>query len=168
MLIVLSFIISVDSFFISCLTSGKLRSNIVLAVFSPLMHTLFCFLGFLLQYKIIPSYKNHSILLYLLIIALIFSGLYLFAIYNPRFESKDKKSCISPIKSAVIIILLLFCSFDAVVGGIVFVYWNIPIIKALIFIFLINLLMVLLPIIFKYLQQKTDRNKKSLATNFTN
>ena len=157
MLIILSFIISIDSFFISCLTSGKLKSNLVLILFSPLIHMVLCFSGMLLQYGIIPAYKNHLILLYLLVIALISSGLYLFAIYNPQKEMENKHSNISSIKSAVIIILLFFCSFDAVIAGIVFVYSDIPILKSLIAIFLVNLFMVLLPITFKLLpKKKTD------------
>jgi putative Mn2+ efflux pump MntP len=154
MLIVLSFIVSIDSFFISCLTSGKAKANFVLILFSPLIHTTLCFSGMLLQYKIIPAYKNHLILLYLLIVILIISGLYLFAIYNPQQEMKYKQNNMSSMKAPVIVILLLFCSFDAVVAGIVFVYWGVSIFKSLIFIFMINLFMVLLPIIFKLLQKR--------------
>jgi hypothetical protein len=109
----------------------------------------------LLQYKIMPAHSNHLTLLFLLLITLISSGFYLFAIYNPRKKMKYKQNNISSIKSAVIVILLLFCSFDAVVAGIVFVYQNISMSKSLAAIFIINLFMVLLPIMFKLLQKKT-------------
>ena len=156
MLIILAFIISIDSFFISCLTSGKLKLNFILIMFSPLLHVLFCFWGILLQNRIIPSCKSHSILLYILIIILISSGLYLFVIYKPKKEIRFGQNHNLPITSSVIVLLLLFCSFDAVISGIVFVYWNIPMFKSLIFIYIINLLMVLFPITFKQLQKRVQ------------
>ena len=160
MLIVLSFIISIDSFFISCLSSGKLKSNILLILFSPIIHALLCFSGVLLQYKVIPAYKNHLVLLYVLVIILILSGLYLFIIYNPQKEKIHEQNDIPSIKSSVIIILLLFCSFDAVVAGIVFVYWDVSLLKALTTIFIINLIMVLSPIIFKLLYPKKNSSRQ--------
>jgi putative Mn2+ efflux pump MntP len=154
MLIVLSFIVSIDSFFISCLASGKLKSNLVLILFSPLIHALFCFCGFLLYYRVLLSYKNHSILLYLLIMTLIFSGIYLFAAYNPQKKIKYQQNNISSIKPAVLMVLLLFCSLDAIIAGFVFAYWNVPMLKSIVIIFTVNLFMVLLPIIFKLLQKR--------------
>jgi putative Mn2+ efflux pump MntP len=154
MLIVLSFIANIDSFFISCLTSGKRKSNLTLIIFSPLLHVVLCLAGMLLQYRILFTYHNH-LLLWLLLIILISSGLYLFFIYNPAKEKPHKSKETQSIKPTVIMLLLLFCSFDAIIAGVVFAYWNIQIPKSLLFIFIINLLMTLLPILFKSLQQRS-------------
>ena len=160
MLILLSFLVSIDSFFISSLTSGRTRPNTVLLVFSPLLHTIFCLAGIMLHRDIIPPYKNHLVLLYLLIMLMILSGIYLFSVYDPKrqAESTEKFNRFISIKSIIIIIILFFCSFDAVVTGIVFAYWNIPILQSMFTIYIVNLILVLIPIIFKQIR-KTEKNE---------
>ena len=147
MLIILSFIANIDSFFISCLTAGKRRSNIVLITFSPVIHAAFCYAGILLQHQILFTYYNR-LLLCILVAILVFPGLYLFFTYHPAKVQPHKTKDTKSIKPIVLMILLLFCSFDAIVAGIVFAYWKINIPESLIFVFIVNLLMILAPIIF--------------------
>ena len=156
MLIILSFLANIDSFFISCLTSGKRKSNLVLILFSPPIHATFCFSGILLQHRILFTNDNH-LLLYILLAILIFSGLYLFLTYNPAKKQPHKTKDTQSIQPIVLMLLLLFCSFDAIIAGIVFAYWKIYIPESLFFVFLINLLMILLPIIFKSVQKRVLR-----------
>ncbi len=164
MLILLSFLVSIDSFFISSLTSGRAKSNIILIVFSPLLHTLLCFAGIMIHKDIIPPYKNHLILLYLFIILMVLSGIYLYSVYDPQQKTltNGKSNRFISIKSMIIIIILLYCSFDAAVAGIVFAYWNIPVTKSMFAIYSINLVLVLLPIIFKQIRKniKNEPAKK--------
>ena len=156
MLIILSFIANIDSFFISCLTSGKRRSNLVLIIFSPFIHASFCFAGILLQHQIVFTYDN-SLLLFLLLGILVCSGLYLFFTYNPSKEKPHEAKDSQSIRPVVLMLLLLFCSFDAIVAGIVFAYWKIRIPESLIFVFIVNLLMILAPIVFKSLSRKREQ-----------
>jgi putative Mn2+ efflux pump MntP len=153
MLIVVSFIISIDSFLISCLTAGKLKSNLVLILCSPLLHAMCCLLGILLQYGTLSFYNSH-LLLYILSTILICSGLYLFIVYKPGKNITHKPQSILPVSLIVIILLLMFCSFDAIIAGIIFAYVNKLILESLFYIYIINLLVVLSPVIFKLFQQR--------------
>lgn len=145
--------VSIDSFFIANLVSGTAKANLVTVLFSPFFHLLFCYLGMLAQQSAGSLLGDHFLGVVVLII--IIAGAYLFLAYKPKKEIMQRASKGQDIKAGVIIVLLFFCSLDALAAGFVFGYWKTAIQESLVIIGGINLVMVLLPILATRFMQRS-------------
>jgi putative Mn2+ efflux pump MntP len=147
MIVLISLIISIDSFFISSLVSGSRRTNTCLIVFSPFIHALFALIGMILEKKVLSSVSDNFLLILTLIILL--AGFYIFIMYKPKKVILNKEHNTYTPRLRFLIIILTFCALDALIVGIIFGFWGVPEIQSILSIFIVNLILVLIPIIIK-------------------
>ncbi|MCP4178583.1 MAG: hypothetical protein GY756_12530 [bacterium] len=147
MIVLVSLIISIDSFFISSLVSGNKRTNTALIIFSPLIHALFVMTGIILEKQIIHSVSDNFLLILTLLILL--AGFYLFLFYHPKKVILNKEHNTYTPRLRFLIIILVFCALDALIAGIIFGFWDVPVVQSILSIFIVNLILVLIPITIK-------------------
>jgi len=135
--IVVALIVSVDSFFIALLVSERAKADILVLLVSPLFHVLFCLFGFLMQQNL-DTFVSRSLLGTVVLIVLI-TGSYLVVAYKPKIEAIQKRRHIQKTSVCFTMILILFCSLDALIAGFIYGYWEIGLKEAFICIGEVNL-----------------------------
>ena len=121
--IVVALIVSVDSFFVALLVSERTMVNILALLVSPFLHIVFCLSGFLMQQNL-DTFVGKSLLGIVVLIVLI-AGSYLVLAYKPKIEAMRKRHHIRKTSVCFTIILILFCSLDALIAGFIYGYWEI-------------------------------------------
>ena len=138
--IIIALIVSVDSFFISLLTCGKTSLKSAVLIVSPMLHICCCMLGLLIE-RNISSYVSRGIVVVVGMVIVVAGG-YLVAMYKPQLPGKEKLLYIEKNSIRLIVILLMFCSLDALAAGYIYGFRKTSIIEAILCIGIVNLSMV--------------------------
>ena len=145
--------VSLDTFFITLLVSEKAKIKLLILLLSPLFHVVFCTLGILAQQSL-KSFMGNFLGIIVLIILIV--GVYLFFVYKPEKQVFQKiqsmnKTCPylgnTQEEKWFCIILILLCSFDALIAGIIYGYWKVALKEAMLFVGGVNLAIVSLALL---------------------
>ena len=138
--IIIALIVSVDSFFISLLTCGKTSLKSAVLIVSPMLHICCCMLGLLIE-RNISSFVSRGIVVVVGMVIVVAGG-YLVVMYKPQLPGKEKLLYIEKNSIRLIVILLMFCSLDALAAGYIYGFRKTSIIEAILCIGIVNLSMV--------------------------
>ena len=152
--IIVALAISLDAFFVTLFVSENAKIKLLILFLSPFFHMVFCSLGIVTQQSL-KSFMGNAFLGIVVLIILIV-GVYLFFVYKPEKEVFQKiqsmnKTCPYPGNTQeekwFCSILIMLCSFDALIAGIIYGYWKVELKEAMLFVGGVNLAIVSLALL---------------------
>ena len=134
--LIVGLIVSIDSFFVELLISRKSVVSAVMILVSPFFHMVFSSLGYLMQQNITTLLgKSLFVIVALLVLA---AGALLVVSYKPQKAMVQKLHDKQGTSAWIAIILIGFCSLDALIAGFIYGYWSAGILRAALYVWTVN------------------------------
>ena len=153
--IIISLIVSIDSFFLGMLCPKRSLTSAMVIALSPLLHGISGFMGFHLH---LYSKTLGMGFFGIIILIILISSIWIIVKFDPtqRFKGIWDLHPDDATSNSMILIMLFFCSLDALAGGYILGYWNASLVDIVLYIAISNFIVIISSIIIKSIMTKSN------------